>query len=134
MEKSTLTYLDDRSIPWYDKELQWVLDRPDTIEDPETAERDIRAEAKMLSEMITTGVQAINGQWVEFRTDCSLEDMRAMMLKQLSPVNKVLRRIRYGIYRAMVRKALSKGFVRGGNCENVRRRHGDEKASKQNNG
>ena len=108
-------YLDDPAISEHDKDLQYALDRewPDPVE---------------LEELYREGLAILDfsdptqpHDQFECHGYDSLDDVRIEREELLSPEAIASSRAEYAKYQELVAEALSKGFVKGGNCSNVRR-------------
>lgn len=110
----SMSYLQDPDISEHDKDLQYALDYP--LSDPVETEKAFREELAIL----TSRDPYIGLAQHEYHGYESLEEVKAELEELLSPENLEEARAEYAKHLALVNEALSKGFVKGGNCGNVR--------------
>lgn len=109
-----LEYLDDPAISEHDKDLQYALDHewPNPVELEEMYRKDLA--------IVDFSDPTQPHDQFECHGYDSLDDVRTELEELLSPEAMALRRAEYAKYQDLVAEALSKGFVKGGNCSKLR--------------
>lgn len=112
--RQVTSYMLDPDISQHDKDMQHALDCP--LPDPVKVEKRLREDLAILS----SDEPYLGFDQREYRGYDSLEELRAELERRLQPENLEESRARYAMHQALVEEALSKGFVKDGNCNNVR--------------